>query len=135
VFVLALIAGAFAAALPAGDFKPQWPALREFPRLLIGGLLMGWGAMIALGCTVGVLLSGIMAGALSGWVFFVTCFFGWWAGWRVRQCLGLAFTRIRARHLAKTSYKAWIRWRGGRGYKLNRLTIGFRIDRMRPCLA
>src|SRR5690606_19968616 len=73
VFVLALIAGAFAAALPGGDFKPQWPALREFPRLLIGGLLMGWGAMIALGCTVGVLLSGIMAGALSGWVFFVTC--------------------------------------------------------------
>lgn len=31
-------------------------------------------AMVALGCTVGVILSGIMVGALSGWVFAVACF-------------------------------------------------------------
>ena len=37
---------------------------------------MGWGAMIALGCTVGVLLSGIHAGALAGWVFLIFCVFG-----------------------------------------------------------
>jgi hypothetical protein len=32
--------------------------------------------MIALGCTVGVLLSGTQAFALSGWIFFATVFIG-----------------------------------------------------------
>lgn len=32
--------------------------------------------MIGLGCTVGTLLSGIMAGALSGWVFGAAVFIG-----------------------------------------------------------
>lgn len=88
VFVLALVAGAFAAALPAGDFQPRLPALRESLRLFTGGLFMGWGAMVALGCTVGVLLSGIMAAAVSGWVFLVVCLLGLWLGWRLRQQQG-----------------------------------------------
>jgi hypothetical protein len=46
---------------------------------------MGWGAMIALGCTVGVLLSGIHAGALSGWVFLFFCFAGIAAGLWARR--------------------------------------------------
>jgi len=41
---------------------------------------MGWGAMIGLGCTVGVLPSGIHAGALSGWIFLVSCVLGMWSG-------------------------------------------------------
>jgi hypothetical protein len=41
---------------------------------------MGWGAMTGLGCTVGVLLSGIHAGALSGWVFLAFCTLGVWLG-------------------------------------------------------
>lgn len=85
LFVLALIAGAFASALPAGNFKPAWPTLKTLPRFFGGGVLMGIGAMIALGCTVGTLLSGIMAGALSGWVFAVFCFIGTWAGWSLRN--------------------------------------------------
>jgi len=32
-------------------------------------VLLGWGTVIGLGCTVGTLLSGISAGAVSGWVF------------------------------------------------------------------
>ncbi|OYR11417.1 hypothetical protein CEV31_3755 [Brucella thiophenivorans] len=36
--------------------------------------------MTGLGCTVGVLLSGIHAGALSGWVFLVFCTAGALAG-------------------------------------------------------
>jgi len=31
-------------------------------------------------CTVGVLLSGIHAGALSGWIFLVACTAGVWLG-------------------------------------------------------
>jgi hypothetical protein len=45
-------------------------------RGLTGGVLLGWGAMTGLGCSVGTLLSGIMAGAVSGWVFGATMFAG-----------------------------------------------------------
>jgi uncharacterized protein len=71
---------AFAAALVAGQFKPEAPNGGHVARGLVGGILMGWGAMIGLGCTVGVLLSGIHAGALAGWVFLVFCTLGVWLG-------------------------------------------------------
>ncbi|MGA0540564.1 YeeE/YedE family protein [Neotabrizicola sp. VNH66] len=84
VFVLGMILAAAASATLAGDWKPAVPPLRDLPRLFTGGLMLGWGAMVSLGCTVGVLLSGIMAGALSGWVFAIFCLAGAWAGWRLR---------------------------------------------------
>jgi hypothetical protein len=73
VFVIGLVLSSFASALIAGQFKPTWPSLKGLAERFIGGVLMGWGAMTGLGCTVGVLLSGIHAGALSGWVFLVFC--------------------------------------------------------------
>lgn len=88
VFVLGLVLGAFGAALSAGDFKPRLPRLQEIGRALAGGVLMGWGAMVALGCTVGTLLSGIMAGAASGWIFAVFLVGGLWLGWLIRRKFG-----------------------------------------------
>lgn len=76
LFVAGLVLASLASALAAGQFQPRLPKLDEVVRGLVGGLMMGWGAMIALGCTVGVLLSGIHAGALSGWIFLVFCFVG-----------------------------------------------------------
>lgn len=76
VFVGGLILGALMAALLAGQFKPRWPTGKDAVRGLAGGILLGWGAMVSLGCTVGVLLSGIFAGAASGWVFATFCFAG-----------------------------------------------------------
>lgn len=73
LFVVGLVAASFAAALVADQFKPRRLQLVDIVRGLGGGLLLGWGAMTALGCTVGVLLSGIHAGALSGWVFLICC--------------------------------------------------------------
>jgi hypothetical protein len=87
VFVLGLILGSLTSALAAGDFRPAAPTGTEAVRALLGGVLLGWGAMVSLGCTVGVLLSGIMAGALSGWVFAAFCLLGVWLGWRGRQGL------------------------------------------------
>ncbi|MBB1627251.1 YeeE/YedE family protein [Achromobacter sp. UMC71] len=77
-FVLALVIGAWASALAAGAFRPKWPNWRDVARNFVGGVLMGWGGMTALGCTVGTLLSGVMAGALSGWIFGVACVAGIW---------------------------------------------------------
>jgi uncharacterized membrane protein YedE/YeeE len=76
LFIGGLVLASLAAALVAGEFKPRLPYLDEVWRGLAGGVLMGWGAMTALGCTVGVLLSGIHAGALSGWIFLLFCFAG-----------------------------------------------------------
>ena len=85
VFVLSLIIGSLAAALIAGQFRIQKQNFKGILRIWIGGVFMGWGAMISLGCTVGVFLSGIMAGALSGWVFAIFCVLGAWLGWRLRK--------------------------------------------------
>jgi hypothetical protein len=46
---------------------------------------MGFGSMIALGCTVGTLLSGIMAASLSGWIFLFFCGLGLYLGWLLRK--------------------------------------------------
>jgi hypothetical protein len=51
---------------------------------LIGGVLLGWGSLTALGCTVGVLLSGTQAFAVSGVVFTVVVMGAVWMGTRLR---------------------------------------------------
>ena len=83
-FIIALVLGSLASALAAGDFRPQPVTLRSATGKLAGGILMGWGAMTALGCTVGTLLSGIMAAAVSGWVFAFFCLLGLWLTWRLQ---------------------------------------------------
>lgn len=80
-----LVAGAFVAALASRQFAPRWPTWRDAMRGLAGGVLLGWGAMTGLGCTIGTLLSGGMAGALSGWVFGVAVFVAVWAGLRLMR--------------------------------------------------
>jgi uncharacterized membrane protein YedE/YeeE len=82
-FVIGLVLASFAAALPAGQFTPAWPTASQVARGLAGGVLLGWGAMTAIGCTVGTLLSGTIAGAGAGWVFLVASFVGVWATLRL----------------------------------------------------
>jgi hypothetical protein len=45
--------------------------------------------MTGLGCTIGTLLSGTMAGAASGWVFGASIFFAIWAGLKIKRRLAL----------------------------------------------
>jgi len=69
IFVLALVAGSLLAALAAGEFRPRLARPRALLLALLGGVLLGFGAFVASGCTVGALLSGVMAFSLHGWVF------------------------------------------------------------------
>ena len=78
--ILGIVASSFAAALAGNRFKPALPTVRNGATALLGGVLLGWGSMISLGCTIGVLLSGTQAFALSGWVFFAFVFLGSWVG-------------------------------------------------------
>jgi uncharacterized membrane protein YedE/YeeE len=67
---LGVIAGAFIAASWASEFKlriPKQPV--RYIQSIGGGVLMGYGAGLALGCTVGAFFSAIPSLALNGWVF------------------------------------------------------------------
>ena len=77
---IGIIGSSFAAALAGGRFKLSKLTFKNSIASLIGGILLGWGSMTALGCTIGVLLSGTQAFALSGWVFFLFSFLGVWLG-------------------------------------------------------
>jgi hypothetical protein len=79
-----LVLASFAAALLSNRFSISPLTVGNSTTALLGGILMGWGAMTALGCTVGTLLSGISAFALSGWVFALAVFVGVWLGIRLR---------------------------------------------------
>ena len=85
--IAGIVLGGLAAALASGQFSPRWPTSSDAIRGLAGGLLLGWGAMTALGCTVGALLSGVAAGAVSGWAFALAAYCGVWAGLRLRSAL------------------------------------------------
>ena len=84
-----LVAGSVVGALAARQFTPRWPNGKDATRGLVGGVLLGWGAMTGLGCTIGTLLSGGMAGALSAWVFGASLFLAVWAGLKIKRQLGL----------------------------------------------
>src|SRR5262249_46788354 len=80
VFILSLVAGSLISALLAGEFRLRKAKPRTFALAAAGGVLLGFGAMISLGCTVGTMLSGSMAFSLHGWLFLAGLAGGAWAG-------------------------------------------------------
>jgi uncharacterized protein len=82
--VIGIILTSFAAAFAGGRFKIDRPTPRNATTALLGGIFLGWGSMTSLGCTIGVLLSGTQAFALSGWVFFAFLFLGVVTGIKLR---------------------------------------------------
>ncbi|NBP49770.1 MAG: YeeE/YedE family protein [Actinobacteria bacterium] len=82
--VIGLVGASLASALAGGRFRVVRPTLRGGASGALGGVLLGWGSMTALGCTVGVLLSGTQAFALSGWVFAAALVGGVLLGLRLR---------------------------------------------------
>jgi len=63
--VFGVIAGSFLAARISGTFNWVVPQVQQFQYHLVGGLLMGFGAVLALGCNIGQGLSGISTLALG----------------------------------------------------------------------
>jgi uncharacterized protein len=67
---LAAITGATLAASLTGRFV--WRGglpLRSVAIALIGGIVMGFGARLSVGCNIGAFFSGIISGSLHGWVW------------------------------------------------------------------
>jgi len=72
-----LIVGSFIAALYANEFKlrvPRQPV--RYVQSVGGGVLMGYGAGIAAGCTIGAFFSAIPSLGLNGWIFGLALFVG-----------------------------------------------------------
>ena len=87
--VLGLIAGSFVAALLAGEFKIRVPRQgRRYAQAIGGGVLMGYGAGLGIGCTLGALFAGIPSLSLSGWVFGLGLLGGAWAGVKAIRRIG-----------------------------------------------
>lgn len=82
--VIGLVVTAFAAALSGNRVKREEITVKSGGTALLGGILLGWGSMTALGCTIGNLVSGTQAFALSGWVFFGFTFLGAYTGIKLK---------------------------------------------------
>lgn len=70
VLNLAVILGALLSALISSEFK--WRRIKNMKQIffgVFGGLLMGYGAIIAFGCNIGAFFTAIASFSLHGWVF------------------------------------------------------------------
>lgn len=74
---LGIVLGALLAVLLAGSFKfKKIKSGRQVAAAILGGLLMGIGARLALGCNIGSFFSALPAMSLHGWLFMVFIFLG-----------------------------------------------------------
>jgi uncharacterized membrane protein YedE/YeeE len=82
--VWGMIFGSFIGALFAGEFKLRIPRQKvRYIQSLGGGLTMGYGAGIAMGCTIGAFFSAIPSLAVNGWIFALFLAVGAWLGTQI----------------------------------------------------
>lgn len=78
-FVLGIPLGAFLAARLAGEFRWRYPGARQMAQAVAGGALMGFGAMVMAGCTIGHSLAGVPLLAMSSLVSTAAIILSTWA--------------------------------------------------------
>ena len=84
--VWGMVFGSFIASLFAGEFKIRAPRQKvRYVQAIGGGTVMGYGAGIAMGCTIGSFFSAIPSLALNGWVFALCLAVGAWVGTKIIQ--------------------------------------------------
>ncbi len=90
VMDLGLMAGAACAALLAGR-GADWRLPRPGPLAasVLGGLLLGYGAVLAFGCNISAWFGGVASGSLHGWAWILPALAGNWVGLRLRPAFGL----------------------------------------------
>ncbi len=85
-----LMLGAFFAAAIAARFSPTWRLpWRHVCASIIGGLLLGYGAVMASGCNISAYVAGIASGSLHGWLWILPGLAGNWVGLRRRPLFRL----------------------------------------------
>jgi uncharacterized membrane protein YedE/YeeE len=85
-----LMLGAFFAACIAARLRPEWRLpWRHVSAAMIGGLLLGYGAVMAAGCNISAYVAGIASGSLHGWLWILPGFAGNWVGLHLRPLFRL----------------------------------------------
>ncbi len=92
--IIGIVFASLAAALAGNRFSWQSITVKNGLTALIGGVLLGWSSMIALGCTVGVLLSGTQAFAVIRLGLLRHSIY-----WNCGRALNLSYIRFRQRLL------------------------------------
>ncbi|MEK6682719.1 MAG: YeeE/YedE thiosulfate transporter family protein, partial [Nitrospirota bacterium] len=82
--------GSLIAALYTRTFNWVAPTLQQFKYNLVGGLLMGFGAIVAMGCNIGQGLSGISTLSVGSILTMIFIFIGAISGakymnWRIMR--------------------------------------------------
>ncbi len=83
----AFLLGAFISALLGGDFRISIPSFKEFLMGAFGGTLMGIGAFLGFGCTIGAFLVGFGALSASGLTMMIGLGLGTYVGLRLYMWL------------------------------------------------
>jgi uncharacterized membrane protein YedE/YeeE len=84
--VWGMVFGSFIAALFAGEFKIRLPRQKtRYVQAVGGGVAMGYGAGLAMGCTIGAFFSAIPSLGVNGWVFALFLAIGAWVGTQIIQ--------------------------------------------------
>ncbi len=81
---IGVILGSLVATLLASQFK--WKKIKskkQFIIALLGGIMMGYGTRLAVGCNIGALFSGIPSFSLHAWVFGIFVMLGTWVGVKI----------------------------------------------------
>lgn len=74
---LGLVLGALLSVLLAAQFKlKKIKSGKNVAAAILGGLLMGIGARLSLGCNIGAFFTALPAFSLHGWVFWISIFGG-----------------------------------------------------------
>lgn len=87
---IGIILGAAVMALSRGEFKWKAPTVESAIFAIVGGMLMGIGARIGMGCNIGAFFATVTNGDPSGWIYLAGMAFGsyvgvkvfaWWMDW------------------------------------------------------
>lgn len=84
VLNLGVIVGSLIATLSASQFK--YKKIKNKKQLIlgfVGGIMMGYGTRLAVGCNIGALFSGIPSFSLHAWVFWIFSIIGAWIGVKI----------------------------------------------------
>ncbi|RXM73228.1 YeeE/YedE family protein [Clostridium tetani] len=81
---LGVLIGSLIATLLVSQFK--WKRIKskkQFIMALLGGVMMGYGTRLAVGCNIGAFFSGIPSFSLHAWIFGVFAMLGTWVGVKI----------------------------------------------------
>lgn len=76
--IIGLVLGALIAALIAGEFALRAPEPKVILQTFLGGLLMGFGAVVSSGCNIGHILSGVPQLSIGSIIGGISIILGGW---------------------------------------------------------